>query len=595
MTLAMWLAWVLRPELRGGAAIDHAPALREHVAWWLVAGRRDYPDVWWYGPAQEAVAMELLPTPSGLRLPRLLLTLWRLWPELQGRFDLADRESCCDFLCWYRIAGPPTLPAAPALPAAALALTEAPSTAPGWTIDGQNLPRLAVTLATLHPPAGRTPPACRLDDAERRRLLAWFHAHRDAAIPPPKPPPAGPEPLPVTDPGADRRGNPRGVNLVGFARAEMGIGEDVRAMSAALDAAAVPHCVIDTLPDSGARLNDNRLAGRIVAAPRYATTVYCMTATDTALLYLRRGPAAFRAAWRIGSWAWELPRFPDVLVAAYALVDEVWAHSRYSAAAFEANAPVPVRLMPPAVTVPAPRLGPRPPRRPFTCLYQFDPNSYFARKNPEAAIAAFQRAFPAADRRTRLILRINGWLEDWPEPGARLAAAARRDPRIILREGTLPRATMLRMLAAADIFISPHRAEGFGRNIAEALLLGVPVLATGFSGSCDFLRPDEQIGWTPRAVAATDYPFADGQWWAEPDIAELAARLAAFAALVRAGHAPSTAARRRRAAAFNRTHGLRAAGRRYREVLLELRGGKRSGRPGLRPGPAGDSSPDPIS
>ena len=33
-----------------------------------------------------------------------------------------------------------------------------------------------------------------------------------------------------------------------------------------------------------------------------------------------------------------------------------------------------------------------------------------------------------------------------------------------------------------------HRAEGFGRTLAEALLLNKPVIATGYSGNVDFMR-----------------------------------------------------------------------------------------------------------
>jgi len=34
--------------------------------------------------------------------------------------------------------------------------------------------------------------------------------------------------------------------------------------------------------------------------------------------------------------------------------------------------------------------------------------------------------------------------------------------------------------------ISPHRSEGFGRGMAEALQLGVDVIATAYGGNTDF-------------------------------------------------------------------------------------------------------------
>ena len=66
--------------------------------------------------------------------------------------------------------------------------------------------------------------------------------------------------------------------------------------------------------------------------------------------------------------------------------------------------------------------------------------------------------------------------------------------------------------------MSPHRAEGFGRNIAEAILLGIPVLATAFSGCMDFLAPEEGLPFEPTPLRDGDYPFGEGLWWAEPSI-----------------------------------------------------------------------------
>lgn len=569
LTLAMWLAWIVRPEVRRGAALHDLSAQRDYVAWWLLHGRAEYPAVWWWGAAQAEVAMETVAAPSGVPLPRLLHVLLEVWPALRDRFDPTCIESCAEYLAWYRLVGPTCLAAAPRLPHACLILTEQPTRRAEWITDGVAPPRIVVAAAACAAPDGR-PPA--LDLGQRRRLIAWFAANRDSAIPPPSLPPDVPEPLPRAAPDAGL--DPRGVNLVGFARAEMGIGEDVRAMSGALDAAGVRHCVIDVLPHSGARLGDGTLRGRVANAPRYATTVFCMTAIDTARVYLQDGPAPFAAATRVGAWAWELPSFPDDLLATYELVDEIWAHSAYMAASYRANAPVPVRLMPASVALPpalALAAAGRPARRRFTAVYQFDPNSYFTRKNPLGAVAAFQRAFPDGDRGARLLLRVNGVLDEWREAQA-LRAACRADPRISIHEGTLSRCAMLRLLAGADVFISPHRAEGFGRNLAEALLLGLPVLATGFSGNTDFLLAAEQVRWRARGVGEGEYPFGDGQWWAEPDIDDLATRLAVLAEAVRAGRGPSLAWRRRRAAAFDRVHGPRAAGLRYRAALAELRG-----------------------
>jgi glycosyltransferase involved in cell wall biosynthesis len=93
---------------------------------------------------------------------------------------------------------------------------------------------------------------------------------------------------------------------------------------------------------------------------------------------------------------------------------------------------------------------------------------------------------------------------------------------VIIQEGTRTRAEALSILGCCDCLVSLHRSEGFGRNIAEAILLGVPVIATGYSGCADFLRPDESVRWTLQSVRPGDYPFAEGFRWADPCVAHAA-------------------------------------------------------------------------
>jgi len=97
-------------------------------------------------------------------------------------------------------------------------------------------------------------------------------------------------------------------------------------------------------------------------------------------------------------------------------------------------------------------------------------------------------------------------------------------------------------VGACDCLVSLHRSEGFGRNIAEAQLLGLQVIATGYSGCTDFLAPDESVRWIPRPVGG-DYPFGEGLFWADPDI-EDAARMMREAFETRGQRDPATKAAR---------------------------------------------------
>jgi glycosyltransferase involved in cell wall biosynthesis len=46
------------------------------------------------------------------------------------------------------------------------------------------------------------------------------------------------------------------------------------------------------------------------------------------------------------------------------------------------------------------------------------------------------------------------------------------------------------LVASCDAYVSLHRSEGFGISLAEAMLLGKPVIASEYSGSADFVRPN---------------------------------------------------------------------------------------------------------
>ena len=84
------------------------------------------------------------------------------------------------------------------------------------------------------------------------------------------------------------------------------------------------------------------------------------------------------------------------------------------------------------------------------------------------------------------------------------------------------------LYAACDVFVSLHRAEGFGRGLAEALQLGLHLITTDYSGNTDFCHRPEFVGQISRVphrlvrVRKGQYPYADGQYWASPNLAAAA-------------------------------------------------------------------------
>jgi glycosyltransferase involved in cell wall biosynthesis len=98
--------------------------------------------------------------------------------------------------------------------------------------------------------------------------------------------------------------------------------------------------------------------------------------------------------------------------------------------------------------------------------------------------------------------------EKYPKKYAELLDLLENDERIHVINKVLSRDEMYGLIKVCDCYVSLHRSEGFGLGIAEAMLLGKPVIATGYSGNMDFMRPDNSclIDYSLVDVKVAEYP-----------------------------------------------------------------------------------------
>ena len=162
----------------------------------------------------------------------------------------------------------------------------------------------------------------------------------------------------------------------------------------------------------------------------------------------------------------------------------------------------------------------------FAVFYNFDLGSW-GRKNPEAAIRAFSKAF-RNDSHTCLVFKLK-WAERFKDRVTRLDVLARetgvRD-RLVLVRDYLSRRELHGLTNACDVYFSPHRAEGFGIGIAEAMFLGKPVVATDWSATTEFVRPEHSLPVPYQKVPVRDGEyFTSMGFWAEIDVEAAAAEL----------------------------------------------------------------------
>jgi glycosyltransferase involved in cell wall biosynthesis len=237
--------------------------------------------------------------------------------------------------------------------------------------------------------------------------------------------------------------------------------------------------------------------------------------------YERGGLLRRSGVYRIAYWAWELDSIPEEWVELTPLLDAIWAPTEFVADAFRQRMPLPVHEVLPGVelseieTVAKTELGI--PASNYVFLFMFDMCSQMVRKNPLALIQAFRAAFGPADKATLVVKVSRG--RSHPEAFAALEQAA-REAGVIVVDEVLSRARAYGFIQMCDCFVSLHRAEGFGLCLAEAMLMGKPVVATNYSGNLAFMHSENSllVDYTLAEIADDNPIYKEGNHWAEPSI-----------------------------------------------------------------------------
>jgi glycosyltransferase involved in cell wall biosynthesis len=513
LTRFMELVWRMRPDVQAVYRLDSVEAQQDFVWWFFTRGvpemglsryvTSDQKDLL-NRPSNDLAIGETVPVTCFMK------ELWNARPDLAARFSLATPIGRAAYTAWFFAVGLAEMAAFDLLDEKQRAILLSP-VKPGsivplilTMIRGTDL-----LLQERHPDP--TDPA----------LLDWARSPEARRAYPilahlvPETPGA-----PIAIRASVRSA---GVTLVGYANAQSGIGEDVRVAALALREAGVPVSIFNVEPGAGTCQDEHSADAFISMRNLHDITMFCTTGMETAQLAARQGKALLDGQRVVGYWPWELQHWPPEWAHAYDLVDEVWASSWHTYGAYAETCSKRVRHMPMAVTVEGSRGLGRPdfrlPGGRFLFVFSFDGLSSFTRKNPLDCLRAFKMAFPHGDEPVGLVVKAMRATGDNPYWGQVIKAAA-EDHRIILVSGTIDRLALLDLYRACDCFLSLHRAEGFGRGIAEAMLLGKPVITTGYSGNLDFTLAGTAalVDYRLHPLGPTDYPFGEGQSWAQPDI-----------------------------------------------------------------------------
>jgi glycosyltransferase involved in cell wall biosynthesis len=314
----------------------------------------------------------------------------------------------------------------------------------------------------------------------------------------------------------------KAITIGGLLTSPCGIGQGARLCAAALAELGLTVGLVDltskfnirtsvALPVHPAEIVDHDVGGPIVLH---------LNPPQLQIALLRR-LVVRRDRKLIGYMAWEVEVVPASWQSAFRLLHEIWVPTTFVADALKASGcRCPVRVVPHPVAVEmapvesSPRVSSK-----LRVLTVFAFDSGFDRKNPLGSVAAFKHAFGSRSD-VELIVKARG-KSTTGDPERRFFAAIQGADNITVIDRTMTRSEYIDLLSGADIALSLHRSEGFGLVLAEAMLLGKPVVATAWSGNLDFMTER-----TACLVPATMIPARDGSasyvgltaHWADPSI-----------------------------------------------------------------------------
>lgn len=326
-----------------------------------------------------------------------------------------------------------------------------------------------------------------------------------------------------------------GYNVIGYVTANLGLGAAARNTLARLLDRGADVRATDIDPGAGRSGTDTTYARLVATTPPErpaAINIFHLNPPEVLSAWPQwRSDVDIEHGFNVCVPFWELPHLPPSWVPAIASMDAILAPTRFVMEACLAAVPdATVIHYPQAVSMPGDVAAARErwgvPHDVTAFFVAFDINSDIERKNPWGALDAFSCAFPGGEA-VRLVVRVNALGATGQMRGQieSLRARARVDERIMLIEGQLSYRDVLCLYASCDVLVSLHRSEGLGLPLMEAMSLGKPVVATGWSGNMDFMDEASAClvpySLVPVAAALPSYApdvIGPGQVWAEPDI-----------------------------------------------------------------------------
>ena len=319
----------------------------------------------------------------------------------------------------------------------------------------------------------------------------------------------------------------KGINLVGPVGFINGVSISARGYASCIMKAGIP---LNVIPWSQ---GFERLRSTPVQYPSIDKQIINLVHLNLDLLtvggFLDRSPLdeiVVPSRYNIAIIYWELSALLPEWHAVLHRFDEIWCASTFMAKSVSAVTKRPVRVVRPmldrkkvALTRTRQDFGLAEDR--YVFFYAADAGSILGRKNPKALIDAYIEEFGPDDGACCLV-KIHYSNVESPEIREILSIAEQR-PDVIFMDRLLEDDEMHDLFQLIDCYVSPHRSEGLGLTILEAMDAGKPVIATPYGGAADFVTSESAwpLDYKLTEVGNGNLPYPAQYLWADPSIASL--------------------------------------------------------------------------
>lgn len=316
-----------------------------------------------------------------------------------------------------------------------------------------------------------------------------------------------------------------GINIIGNIKAETGLGQSCRLVAGLIEKTGIPFSIYQYDQLGVLKTGDSTWDNRISDELPYDINLIHINPHELGIAYMQMDAGIWEHRYNIAYWLWELEEFPEEWIPCFNCVNEIWTPSEFISKAIRKKTNLPVRTIPYYLELEKGESFDREffklPEEKFLFLMMYDHSSVMERKNPIGALKAFKKAFSKDNNKVGLVIKINNYKDkDMQQIQAILDGY---DNVYFIRE-TLSRDQVNSLIKCVNVFVSLHRAEGFGLVLAESMYLGTPTIATNWSSNIEFMNEDVacMVNYSLVTIEKDLPPFKAGNRWAEPDLEDAA-------------------------------------------------------------------------